>query len=300
MPNRSETLGNPFNRGNVLRSGLGLFFTTWLLLFTSLLSAEDDGFEVAIFPYLSVHQLLELYEPLRQHLEQDLAKPVRLVTARDFSAFIQTTHQNPYPLLISAPHMARLAELEADYEAIVRPVVSLFPVVVIETDSGISSLSDLRGAMITTPYASAVITMMARELFLEAGLVEGVDVHFVHAGSHNNAVEQLLSLQEIKAAVVSNPAFNSVYARYQGRVSRLLVDREDRGLSPVVYLAGRGVSAEKRAGLQQSLLRFANDTETGQAMMQRTGHQALRVFSQQDREHLDPFIPATRAAFAPQ
>ena len=297
MSIRSLSQQTACRAGNTLGSGFGLLFAGFVLFF-SLTTLADDEFEVAIFPYLSVHQLLELYEPLRVHLEQDLNRPVRLVTARDFPAFIDDTHRHPYPLLINAPHMARLAELEAGYKAIVRPVVSLFPAVVIEPDSGIESLEELRGAIVATPFASAVVTMMARELFHEVGLVEGVDVHFVHAGSHNNAVEQMLNLPEVKAAVVSNPALGSVFARYEGRVARLLVDREDRGLAPVVYLAGAGLDEAQRYALQQSLLRFANQTEAGQTMMQRVGHQALRAFTSDDRSNLDPFVPATRAAFS--
>ncbi len=273
-----------------------------LLLFALLLlpmhsAKAGESVEVAIFPYLSVHQLLSLYDPLRRHLEDELERPVRLVTSRDFASFIADTHQTPYTLLINAPHMARLAEEEAGYNAILRPEVSLYPVVVVQSEDPLETLSDLRGAHIATPFGSAVITMMAREILGEAGLEEGRDVHFVHAGSHNNAVEEMLNNPQVRAAIVSNPAFGVVSTRYQGRVERLMVDRAERGLSPVVYLAGPGLSATEQERLATILLEFANQDAAGKAMMEQARHQGLRPFTPEDRLSLDAYLPATREAF---
>lgn len=281
-----------------MKSALKIVLLWFLLGVTPLYAKQQGDIEVAIFPYLSVHQLLELYEPLRQHLEKSTGKVVRLVTARDFHSFIQDVHQHSYTLLINAPHMARLAELEAGYRAILRPEVALHPVVLVEAESNIRQLSELRNATIATPYASAIITMMAAELLREAGLEPGHDVLFSHAGSHNNAVEQLLNEGEVKAAIISSPAFGSVSSRYGGRVLRLLEDRAERGLPPVVYLAGPHLNDNEREALTEGLLEFANMDAAGQAMIERTRHQGLRRFTEQDRMNIDPYIPATRGEFA--
>lgn len=263
----------------------------------SLASLAGEDIEIAIFPYLSVHQLLGLYEPLRSHLEQESGRPVRLVTAKNFPSFVADVHQHPYTLLINAPHMARLAELKSGYEAILRPEVTLYPVIVVEAGSGITELSELRGAQVATPFASAIITMMGAEIFREAGMLPGQDVTFSHAGSHNNAVEQLLNEQAVKAAIVSSSAFGAVSERYQGRVQRLLENRSVSGLPPVVYLAGPHLSAAERQQLQQSLLRFANENEQGKAMLQASRHYSLRIFDQADRAAIDPFMADTLEAF---
>lgn len=264
----------------------------------SLATLAGEDIEIAIFPYLSVHQLLGLYEPLRNHLEQESGRPVRLITAKDFPSFVQDVHQHSYTLLINAPHMARLAELKAGYEAILRPEAALYPVIVVEADSGISELSELRGAQIATPFASAIITMMGAEILREAGMLPGLDVTFSYAGSHNNAVEQLLNEEAVKAAIVSSVAFGAVSERYQGRVQRLLENRAVSGLPPVVYLAGPHLSAAERQQLQQSLLRFANQSEEGKAMLQASRHYSLRIFDQVDRAAIDPFMADTLEAFS--
>jgi phosphonate transport system substrate-binding protein len=263
----------------------------------SLATLAGEDIEIAIFPYLSVHQLLGLYEPLRSHLEQESGRPARLITAKDFPSFVQDVHQHSYTLLINAPHMARLAELKAGYEAILRPEAALYPVIVVEADSGISELSELRGAQIATPFASAIITMMGAEILREAGMLPGLDVTFSYAGSHNNAVEQLLNEEAVKAAIVSSAAFGAVSERYQGRVQRLLENRAVSGLPPVVYLAGPHLSAAERQQLQQSLLHFANQSEEGKAMLQASRHYSLRIFDQTDRAAIDPFMADTLEAF---
>lgn len=277
----------------------GRVLCLWLLFAcTSLFAQQQDEIEVAIFPYLSVHQLLELYEPLRKHLETSSGKRVRLVTARDFQAFVSDVHQQSYTLVINAPHMARLAELEAGYRAMLRPEIALYPLVVVDASEDIQRLAELRDASVATPYASAIITMMAAEMMREAGLEPGTNVHFSHAGSHNNAIEQMLNESPVKAAVISSPAFGAVSARYGERVRRLLEDHTERGLPPVVYLAGPHLSDAERLRLTESLLQFANHDPVGQGMMQRARHMALRRFTDVDRNEIDRYIPATREAFA--
>ncbi len=276
----------------------GLLFGLWLGIANAVYALPGDEIEVAIFPYLSVHQLLELYEPLRHHLSEAYQRPVRLVTARDFPTFVADTHARSYPLLITAPHMARLAEVDAGYHAVLRPEVTLYPIVVVAADSGIERLEQLAGHQVATPDAAAIITLMGVELLGEAGLVVGEQVGLVAAGSHNNAIERLLRDPEVAAAIIANRAYGVVADRFAGRVERLPVDAREAAIPPVVYLAGPHLSAEQRAELTERLLDFANHSEAGQAMMARAHHEALRPFGEAERRWLDRLLPRVREAFA--
>lgn len=81
----------------------------------------SNALEFGIIPYLPTPTILERYKPLRNFLEQRLHEPVSIVTAPDYPNFIERTQRREYPFVITASHAARLAELEAGYQPMLRP-----------------------------------------------------------------------------------------------------------------------------------------------------------------------------------
>lgn len=64
-----------------------------------LAAAPAGTLNLGVFPYLSPTQMVEQLEPLRQHIETTLGKPVALASAPDFIGFVQRTQQEEYDLV---------------------------------------------------------------------------------------------------------------------------------------------------------------------------------------------------------
>jgi phosphonate transport system substrate-binding protein len=268
----------------------------WLLCFcapSAGAAPPDPGIEIPVLPYLSTERLLTLYEPLRQHLQAALHRPVRIVTAPDYRSFVADVAQGDYPLVVNAAHMARLAELDSGYRSLVQPTTPLHAMVIVAADDPIAEVADLRGSTVVTPDPLALISIRGHRLLRQAGLTPGTDVQLLTADTHNNALALLLGDDAIRAAIISNRAYATLRDQVHQAV-RILVEDADVGAPSVVYQSGPGHAEDDGAGLTRELLRFANDTSPGRAMMQTLEHGGLREVEEADRQAIDPYIAATR------
>ncbi|EGV17604.1 phosphate/phosphite/phosphonate ABC transporter substrate-binding protein [Thiocapsa marina] len=272
----------------------------WLCACAAALGAApgSDHVEIPVLPYLSTERLLTLYEPLRRHLQETLARPVRLVTSPDYRSFIADVAQDDNLLVINAAHMARLAEVDSGYRSILQTTNPLYALVVVRAEDSVNEVADLRGTRILTPDPLALITLMGHRMLAEAGLTPGTDVEIPTADTHNNALTLLLGDDSIRAAIVSNRAYKTLSADARARL-RVLADSAGlTGIPSLVYQTGPGHEGADRALLTREILHFANETSAGRAMMLTLGHGGLREVAEADRKRIDPFLPATREVLA--
>ncbi len=74
---------------------------------------------VGVFPYLSTVKLLKLHTPVINRLNSTLDENFTMVSAPSFGEFINRTKAGEYYLVITAPHMDRLAEMQSAYQRVV-------------------------------------------------------------------------------------------------------------------------------------------------------------------------------------
>ncbi|OZA42142.1 MAG: hypothetical protein B7X81_13475 [Hydrogenophilales bacterium 17-61-76] len=79
------------------------------------LAAPGTPIRVGVLPTLSAKVLLTSYQPLRVYLERELQRPVEMVTSTDFKRFQHATLAGDFDLLVTAPHLARLSQMEAGF-----------------------------------------------------------------------------------------------------------------------------------------------------------------------------------------
>jgi phosphonate transport system substrate-binding protein len=273
----------------------------WLLCTCAAMTgaaASDADIEIPVLPYLSTERLLNLYEPLRRHLQEILERPVRIITSPDYRSFVAAAARGDDLLVLNAAHLARLAEVDSGYRSILQTTNPLYALVVVRAADPVAEVADLRDTRIVTPDPLALITLMGHRMLREAGLTPSTDIETPTTDTHNNALMLLLGDASIRAAIVSNRAFTTLDADTRARL-RILADGADLGGIPsIVYQTGPGQEIADRAFLTREILHFANNTPAGRAMMQTLGHGGLREVTQTDREAIDPFLPATRAVLA--
>ena len=88
-----------------------------LLVFALIVSAAAQAqtssvFRLGVAPHTSARVILEMYQPLRLHLERALASPVEVVTAPDFTEFARRMLHQDYDIAVTTGHQARLGQLD--------------------------------------------------------------------------------------------------------------------------------------------------------------------------------------------
>jgi phosphonate transport system substrate-binding protein len=268
-------------RRALLVSGIILFG-----LGSSVVHAEpDEALVFGIFPYVSPVQMVEFHSPLRAYLEQQLQRPVSLVTAPSFEEFVNRTRQGRYDIILTAPHLGRLAEVRDGYRGMVHTLHEVQGIYLVHKDSAILRLEDLEGKHITLVGRAAIITQMVEHQLRNLGLEDGRNVHFRFTRTHNNAMYAPLR-GESEASVTGTLLWQKIGDR----------DREQMrviGVTPSVpgflLMAGSRISEAQRRQLTTAMLAFA-DTEAGRDYVNITGFNAFDLIKEGEMQALDPYI----------
>ncbi|MEO1767741.1 phosphate/phosphite/phosphonate ABC transporter substrate-binding protein [Thiobacter aerophilum] len=248
--------------------------------------------ELGVFPYLSTRALLNTYEPLQRFLENRLGRPVLVVTAPDMRTFVERTLTGAYPLVVTAPHFARLAQVDAGYRPLLRPQRDLAAVFIVPHGGPVRSLADLRGKILATPDSLAIVTQQAINMLREQGLEPGRDVILRQMPSHNSSA---LAVREgaVDAAVLSNTAF--LQLPLEQREGLALLAR-GRSLPHVMILARSDLGAAEAARFARLIQEFVEQTAEGRQFIDKLGYLGLRPPTEAELKSLDPYLPELRAA----
>jgi phosphonate transport system substrate-binding protein len=253
--------------------------------------AQQQGkpLTIGLFPNLSPHALLGMYQPLRLFLEESLRRPVELKTAPDFPTFTQRLLEREYDLAVAAPHLARLAQVDAGYIPLFSYRTTLRGILLVPKESSYRRIEELRGKRVAFPDALALMTMMGEEMLKQAGLQPGREVTSIEARSHNNAVRMALAGQ-VDAAMVGSQTFAGLP---QEQRSQLRVLAGTDSLPSQYIIVNPGMGRPEMAQLVSALLRFSVSSSGGEFFRQ-SGLGGMFSASGGDLRALDPYVDRVR------
>jgi phosphonate transport system substrate-binding protein len=146
---------------------------------------------LGVFPYLSPSQMIEQLSPLRKRIEEALGVPVSLQSAPDFISFVQRTAKGDYDLVITAPHMGRLAQQRDGWQLVAMSGQQTATVILVRKDSGITRLDQLRGKRMAVGSLPSVTYLLAAEALLKKGVKPGRDLDVIETASFSNVVQSV-------------------------------------------------------------------------------------------------------------
>lgn len=252
----------------------------------SAIAQNTEAIEFGILPTLSARTILTTYQPLRIYLETQLKKPVLFVTAPDYRTFIERTQRGEYRYVITAPHFARLAQKDAGYRPLVRVKRELQALLVTDKSTGVSDIASLRGKMITTPDALAIISMLGAEIFNERGLMPGRDVTFKPQASFNSAVIAMRN-GESAGAITAPTALNQMPAETRDSLITLATSK---AVPHVMCLASSKVPADEAAEMTRLLLAFAAPNAGAEDFFKATGFIGFARPNEAELRALDSYV----------
>ena len=163
-------------------------FAFLLVLGPSALANEKTALTLGVFPYVTPVQLSVFHTPLKDYLAKSLGRPVTLVTAPDLNSFVDRTREGQYDIIITAPHLGRLAETRDGYKRVVQTSHTVQGFFLARKDSGIHKIGDLNGKTVMIAQKVSIVYQMAAHTLRENGLVPGESVTIIETRTHNNAM----------------------------------------------------------------------------------------------------------------
>lgn len=207
---------------------------------------------VGLVPYLSTRALITLYQPLREHLERELQRPVQLYTARDFRTLVLNARAGEYDIALLPPHITRVAVADWGQQFVAR-FAQTSEVQLVTLPSAELALPDgLRGRHIAAIDPLSITTLVLRRWLAERGLAVGSDVHIRYVHSVSSGVVAL----ERGDAVALVGAIGQFRDVADGGAAQVKVVATLAAIPTPAFVAHRRVPADELARIRQALLEF--------------------------------------------
>ncbi|RIX46972.1 MAG: phosphate/phosphite/phosphonate ABC transporter substrate-binding protein [Rhodocyclales bacterium GT-UBC] len=247
-----------------------------------------DAIRIGIIPYLTPSLLLSLFQPLRQHLEKDLGKPVEIFTAPDVPTFARRVHHREFDLVVTAAHQARLAQVEAEYLPIARFSGPLHATVIVSKDSPIKQIGDLKGKRIAVTDRSILVNIAISKIFADSGLREPA-IQYLPVNSQNTGI-LTVARGEADAAIIAHFALDQSPPEQRNAVRSIFRSPE---LPNVTILLNSRIGANLREQISKSLLNFPQTAE-GRKFLEQSKYQDIAPANNEFMKSLDPYLAETR------
>jgi phosphonate transport system substrate-binding protein len=248
---------------------------------------EENPLTIGIIPYLTPNLLMDLFKPVREHLQEQLGRPVDLYTAPDVRTFVQRTLVRKFDVVITAAHQARLAEVKAGYIPVVRFTGPLNAAVVTGIRSPIRTLSDLRGHMIAVTDRSILVNIAMTKILADHGVGDD-NVQFVPVNTQNTGLLAVAG-GDVDAAIVALFTLDQSPAVQRDAV-RLLFKSDD--LPNVTILLNPNLPATDRDRIKANLLDLPG-TSDGANFLKASRFQGIAACDETFMTRLDVFLPET-------
>ena len=249
---------------------------------------------VGILPTNSAPVVLRMYQPMRSFLESELKREVILETATSYRAFYDDTRHGIFDLVVTAPHLARLHQIDGGLHALAMNNSLTKTVIVVRDDSDVHDLQQLRGKVIALhdPASASVIQGVA--WLRKVGLEVGRDYQTLHLPTQTSTV-----LAVIEGRATAGVITSAGLAQFPGPPAEKVRVLTGIGtLSGLVYMAGPQVDQAQRQALAVALLKFPSNEPLWSQFTGASGYGRIMTVDNARLRKMDPLLPATRRALA--
>lgn len=292
QPKRTTPMNfNPIDgtKSTSRRTLLACWAATLLTPGLTLAQPAAPMFKLGIAPHTSARVILEMYQPLRLHLEKALGQPVEVVTAPNFTEFARRMLQQEYDLAVTTGHQARLAETDARYTPLLTYKADFRAVGLVAGHRKINKPADLRNKAVLGLSPTSLVTLWGRHWMDANGLSQ--PMRYVSA---SDSLAHLVLEERAELAFTSLANYQSLPREVQSQLRFLVISEPMAGR---VYVLNSRHSA-RRTAIVQALDGFAQ-TEAGQAYFARYKLDGYRALKPGELQAMDPYAAEVRQSLKP-
>ena len=253
------------------------------------LATSNLPLRLGTLPVVSTRTAYEIYQPLISRLESLMKRTVELETPANFRTMYQRIRENGFDILVSPPHIARLAQQRLGWQPLVMCQPEHSSVLMVMEANGPRSVEELRGKTIAILDRSALVVMIMMEALAKKGLVIERDFNIMETRNYESS--QIAVRQGIAQAMV---------ARSQGFIEanerdRMKVLFEAGALPGYVMIAAPSISKNDVQMLRKDLTAFGTTPEA-RGFLKKLGYDGLEPATEAAMKRLDPYLTATEAS----
>jgi phosphonate transport system substrate-binding protein len=247
-------------------------------------SDQAKALQIGILPTLSARALIKNYQPLQTYLERKLNRPIDLLTAPDFKTFHYDTVDGKFDIVITAAHLARIAQTDAKYIPLATYKAVNQTILLEAKDNPLKTIADLKGKSISFGDRNALIVSQTIGYLSTQGLREGEDYKLLETQSHNSAAYSVQNHQSM-LAITSPSGLKNIPDAIKDSVKIFATLPQ---LPSLILLAHPRVGTDA-ALLKAALIGFTSDTDEGRQFYEVTNYIGLREVTNGEMKDLETY-----------
>ncbi|WP_374355504.1 phosphate/phosphite/phosphonate ABC transporter substrate-binding protein [Chitinimonas sp.] len=222
------------------------------LLSLCLSAPSIAGLRLGVAPYLSPRTLIDQYGPWLDYLQGELGQRIDFATAIDLPHFYLRCARQDFDLIITPPHLARLAQLESGYQPIAAIKSDFYLTVVVPRGDAARSMADLRGKRLNLPAEMSLPALQAEAFLARLDIDIRLDTRRVFHATENNAL-RASSRSKHDAAIASRTVLEAMPQEISGGLR--VLGSAPSSISLVLMRSAR-LDANQQAALSTAMARF--------------------------------------------
>jgi phosphonate transport system substrate-binding protein len=249
----------------------------------------QPALEIGVLPHLSTRSLMALYRPVREGLQRQLQRNVQLSTAPDWGRFHQRVMALDYDCMVSAAHLARLAQVDAGWMPLVSYAPPIQALLIAAQDRPLASPQDLKGGRLLLANRQSLVALTGLHWLADQGLQAGVDFQVATAG-RDDSVGALLARGACDAALLSAGELLALPTDMRSRVITVQAIGE---VPAFVVSASPQLNTASRRELFRAWLAFGRD-DASAAFYAGSAFSSIEPVASDTLKALDHLLPQCR------
>jgi phosphonate transport system substrate-binding protein len=249
----------------------------------------QPALELGVLPHLSTRTLMGLYRPVREGLQKQLQRNVQISTAPDWARFHQRVLALDYDCMVSAAHLARLAQVDAGWIPLASYAPPIQALLIAARHRPLSTPQALKGGRLVLANRQSLVTLTGLHWLAEQGLQAGVDFQVTDV-AHDDSVGALLARGACDAALLSAGELLALPTDMRARVITVRTIGE---VPAFVVSASPRLTTANRRELFRAWLAFGRD-DTSAAFYAGSAFRSIEPVAADALKALDHVLPQSR------
>ncbi len=241
-----------------------------------------------VYPYKTPRTIVKLYSPITKRLAKALGVEVQLVTAPDFATYVARGKAGKYDLALPCVHCYYKIRGPGGYSVIAKGVPSFYGGTVVRKDSGIESVSQLKGKKIASvgKHSYAAHLFLLPQLY-KNGIHPQKEVEFQFLGKLDSVIFGVLNRKyaagTIRLDALAHPAFDGVR-------NDLKFISQSEPIPQFPYVVKKDMPPAQIAIIREVLMSLNSADESDRKILQSLRLQAVRSATDADYDSFEKIL----------
>lgn len=250
---------------------------------------------MGVLPNIAPSALMAQYESVKAHFEKRANQKIDIVLPANFKAFFEAMLRGEYDVAVSAPHFARVAQIDAGMVPLAMYEPRIAAQFVVPVGSTVSGPADVAGKTVALANPTSLVAMYGQQWLRKSNLEPGKDYN-VSAARSDMGVGRQLPAGDAAAAIMSNGEYRALPPDESSRLR--IVDVFAR-IPNFIVLGHPRLGAARLAQLKREWLALFGDKDEGAAFAKATGFSGMVEVDEATLRELDAYAAITRRAMNP-